>query len=164
MYRMDVMDAIMTRRNIKKFKPDPVDREQVLSWLEAASYAPNHRLVEPWEIVFIGPETRVKLNHKANFGDAPVLFALLSQPASSQLARDENVIAAACFAQNFLLAATEAGFGVTWTSIGALARNRELMEVPDDYDVIGILGVGYPAEVPVVKTRTPITEKMRELV
>jgi nitroreductase len=163
MYHMDVMDAIMIRRNIKKFKAQPVDREQVLSWLEAASYAPNHRMVEPWEIVFIGPETRVKLNHKANFGDAPTLFALLSQSASSPLARDENVIATACFAQNFLLAATEAGFGVTWTSIGALARNRELMVVPSDYDVIGIFGIGYPAEVPSIKTRTPITEKMREL-
>jgi nitroreductase len=63
MYQMDVMDAIKTRRNIKKFKADPVDREQVLSWLEAARYAPNHRMTEPWEIVFIGPETRVKLNH-----------------------------------------------------------------------------------------------------
>jgi nitroreductase len=163
MYRMDVMDAIMTRRNIKKFKADPVDRDQVLSWLEAASYAPNHRLTEPWEIVFFGPETRAKLNHKANFGDAPVLFALLSKPATSSFARDENVIAAACFAQNFLLAATEAGLGVTWTSIGALAHNRELMEVPSNYDVIGILGIGYPAEVPAIKPRTPIMEKMREL-
>jgi nitroreductase len=160
---MDVMDAIMTRRNIKKFKADPVDREQVLSWLEAASYAPNHRMTEPWEIVFIGPETRVKLNHKANFGDAPVLLALLSQPASSQLARDENVIAAASFAQNLQLAATAAGLGVTWSSLGAATHNRELMEVPGDYDVIGILGIGYPAEIPPVKPRTPITEKMREL-
>jgi hypothetical protein len=37
------------------------------------------------------------------------------------------------------------------------------MEVPEDYDVIGIFGTGYPAEIPPVKTRTPITEKMREL-
>jgi nitroreductase len=163
MYNMDTMQAIMTRRNIKKFKSDPVDRELVLTWLEAASCAPNHRMAEPWEIVFIGPETRVKLNHKTNFGDAPVLFALLSQPAASTLARDENVIAAACFAQNFLLAATEAGMGATWTSLGAAARSRELMHVPGDYDVIGIFGIGYPDEEPAFKPRTPITEKIREL-
>jgi nitroreductase len=160
---MNVVDVIKTRRNTKKFKPDPVDQDQVLSWLETASYAPNHRLVEPWEILWIGPETRAKLNHKTNFSDAPILFALLSTPASSSLDRDEHVIAVSCFAQNFLLAAHAAGLGVTWTSIGATPRSRAIMEVTEGYDVIGIFGVGYPAEDPVLKPRTPITAKMKNL-
>jgi nitroreductase len=160
---MSIVDTIKNRRNTKKFKPDPVDSDQVLTWLEAATYAPNHRMVEPWEIFMIGPETRAKLNHKTNFGDAPFLFALLSAPAASPLARDENVVAAACFVQNFLLAAHEAGLGVLWTSLGASPPSRSIMGVPEDYDVIGIFGVGYPAEVPELKQRTPITAKIKNL-
>jgi nitroreductase len=161
--KMTVTDVIKTRRNTKKFKPDPVETEQVTSWLEAASYAPNHRMVEPWEILIIGPETRASLNHKTNFGDAPFLFALLSQPAASPLARDENVIAAGCFAQNFLLTAHDAGLGVLWTSLGSTSQSRGILGVPEDYDVIGIFGVGYAAEVPDIKERTPITAKIKNL-
>ncbi|MNC65209.1 nitroreductase A [compost metagenome] len=72
-------------------------------------------------------------------------------------------MAAACFAQNFLLAAHEAGAGVYWASLGALPQNRAILEVPEDYDVIGIFGIGYPAEVPPLKPRTPIASKITYL-
>ncbi|WP_342447449.1 nitroreductase family protein [Paenibacillus ihuae] len=51
---MTIIDLIQTRRTIKQFRPDAISEEAVLSWLEAASYAPNHRMTEPWEILFIG--------------------------------------------------------------------------------------------------------------
>lgn len=63
---MKVIDIIKTRRTIKQFKSVPVNEEELMSWLEAASYAPNHRFNEPWEILFIGAEARGKLNHNGN--------------------------------------------------------------------------------------------------
>lgn len=160
---MDVMNAVRGRRQIKLFRPDPIDRERLLSLLDAAALAPNHRMVQPWEVVFIGPETRVQLNHKPNFGDAPVVFAVLSKAGETQLERDENVIATACFVQNFLLLAHAEGLGVRWASLGALPQNRRLLGVPDGYDVVGVFGVGVPREIPSPKPRTPIEEKIREL-
>lgn len=160
---MTIIDLIQTRRTIKQFKPDAISEEAVLSWLEAASYAPNHRMTEPWEILFLGAETRAKLNHKTDFGGAPVVFALLSKPAATPFERDENVMAAACFAQNFLLAAHEAGVGAYWASLGALPHNRATLGVPEDHDVIGIFGIGYPEEVPALKLRTPLASKITYL-
>jgi nitroreductase len=160
---MTILNTIKTRRNIKDFKPDPIDHQQLMAWFEAASYAPNHRLTEPWEILFVGAETRAKLNHKTDFGGAPVVFAVLSKPGATPFERDENVIATACFVQNFLLAAHAAGVGTRWASLGATPRNRAILGVPEGYDVIGVFGVGYPAEVPAVKERTPIAEKVRHL-
>jgi len=160
---MEVMEAIRTRRNIKLFKPDPIGEAELTAWLEAASQAPNHRLTEPWEVLLIGRETRDKLNHKADFGGAPVVLAVLSKPAATPFDRDEHLMAASCFAQNFLLAAHASGAGARWASIGASARSKEIMGVPEGYDVIGVFGVGYPAEVPEPKPRTPIVEKLRKL-
>ncbi len=48
-------------------------------------------------------------------------------------------------------------------SMGALPRNRDILGVPSGYDVIGVFGIGYPAEVPAAKTRTPIASKMMYL-
>ncbi|UQZ36778.1 nitroreductase [Paenibacillus sp. PK3_47] len=160
---MNIIELITTRRSIKQFKPDAVSEELLYSWLEAASYAPNHRMNEPWELLAVGPETRAKLKHKTDFGNAPVVLALLSKSAATPFERDENVIAAACFAQNLLLAAHEAGAGAYWASLGALPHNREILCVPEGYDVIGVFGIGYPAEVPAAKPRTPIRTKITQL-
>ncbi|GGH21005.1 nitroreductase family protein [Paenibacillus segetis] len=160
---MTTTNLIKTRRNVKMFKPDLISESDLMIWLEAASYAPNHRMTEPWELLFLGSETRAKLNHKTDFGSAPIVFALISKPAATSFERDENVMASACFAQNFLLAAHEAGVGAYWASLGALPHNREILGVPQDHDVIGVFGVGYPAEIPNAKPRTPIASKITYL-
>lgn len=87
-------------------------------WLEAATMAPNHRMTEPWEIYFIGPETREKLNHKTHFGNAPSVFAVISKQGTIEVERDENRAATACFNQNFMLSAWSEGVVFFWSSIG----------------------------------------------
>ena len=51
---MSILEVIQSRRTVKKFKSDRIEREMYTKWLEAASYAPNHRMTEPWEILIIG--------------------------------------------------------------------------------------------------------------
>lgn len=160
---MTIINEIQTRRTIKSFKPDPVAESDLNTWLEAASYAPNHRMTEPWELLFIGPETREALHHKTDFGGAPVVIGVLSKPAASSMERDENVMAVSCYIQNFMLAAHEAGVGVFWSSLGATARGREILNVPQEHDVIAVLAVGYPEEIPAAKPRTPIADKITYL-
>lgn len=50
---MDVLEAIRTRRTTKVFSPQPVPRELIEQALEAAVWAPNHRLTEPWEFIVV---------------------------------------------------------------------------------------------------------------
>ncbi|MEH7308451.1 nitroreductase family protein [Neobacillus drentensis] len=160
---MNTLDAIKTRRNIKKFKPTEIDHHAILSWLEAATMAPNHRMTEPWEIYFIGAETRAKLNHKTNFGNAPIVLMILSKQGAISVETEENAMATACFIQNFNLAAWAEGVGTFWSSIGITPKNREILRVPDGYDIIGVLGVGYPEVIPEPKPRTPIQNKISNL-
>ena len=160
---MNILDIITSRRNIKKFKSDTVKLELIYSWLEAAKMAPNHRMTEPWEVYFVGPVTRAKLNHKTNFGNAPVLIAVLSKHGTSAIEKEENAMATACFVQNFNLAAWADGVGTFWSSIGITAKNREILSVPDNYDLIGVLGIGYPEIVPEAKPRTSIKNKIKNL-
>jgi nitroreductase len=160
---MNILDIITSRRNIKKFKSDTVKLDLIYSWLEAAKMAPNHRMTEPWEVYFVGPVTRAKLNHKTNFGNAPVLIAVLSKHGTSAIEKEENAMATACFVQNFNLAAWAHGVGTFWSSIGITAKNREILGVPDNYDLIGVLGIGYPEIVPDPKLRTSMINKIKNL-
>ena len=157
---MNTLEAITSRRHIKQFKPDAVSEDLLKKWLSAASFAPNHRMVEPWKVLVVGPETRAALKHGANFGEAPVVLAFLSQTSENPIDRDENLIATCAFIQNFCLAAWNEGVGTRWTSIGTKQGTRDILQVPDQYEVVEILGVGYPNEVPLAKERTPITNKL----
>ena len=160
---MNVHDAIVSRRNIKKFRQQSIDRDQVERWLQAAAYAPNHRMTEPWEIVWVGPETRAQVHHKNDFGGAPVVLAVLSTPAKTEVDRNEHLEAVACFIQNFMLLAHSEGVGTGWSSLGASPKVREVLGVQPGYEVVGFIPVGYPEEVPSPKPRTPIQQKIREL-
>ncbi|WP_042455822.1 nitroreductase family protein [Neobacillus dielmonensis] len=160
---MDLLKLIQSRRNIKIFKSDSVGLEKIQLWLQTAAMAPNHRMTEPWEIYIVGPDTRAKLNHKTNFGNAPVVLAVLSKHGTTDIETEENALATACFVQNFNLAAWSEGVGTFWSSMGGNPKNRQILGVPDDYEVIGVLGVGYPDVIPDPKPRTPIQNKMKQL-
>lgn len=160
---MSIINIIKSRRIIKKFKQDSIDHQQILSWLQVATMAPNHRMTEPWEFIFVGPQTRASLNHKTDFGNAPVVITVLSKQGKSIIETEENRSATSCLIQNFMLAAWEAGVGTFWSSIGATTKNRNVLNVPDGFDVIGVLAVGYPEEIPDAKQRTPIDQKISEL-
>lgn len=156
---MSVEELIRTRRNVRKFKQESISQEQVLAWLATASYAPNHRFTQPWQVLWIGPETRHKLNHKTNFADAPVVLAFLSASGQSPLERDENLTAVSCMMENFCLLAHAAGAGTRWSSHGASGSSREVLGIPEGYDVVSILAVGYPEELPEARERVPMSEK-----
>ena len=125
--------------------------------------APNHKMTEPWEVYMVGADTRARLNHKTNFCNAPVVLAILSKHGTTEIETIENAHATACFVQNFNLAAWAEGVGTFWSSMGSAPKNREILGVPDEYDVFGVFGVGYPKEINEPKERTPIQEKLKYL-
>ncbi|MFY4774151.1 nitroreductase family protein [Metabacillus sp. RGM 3146] len=160
---MDIQKAIADRRTIKKFKQDSIDESLVVSLLEKAKMAPNHRMTEPWNILFIGKETRVELKHKTDFGGAPIVFAITSSHGKTEVEHSENLAATACFIQNFLLLAWAEGIGAFWSSMGASQAVKEKLQVPADADITGILAIGYPEEIPAAKERADIQTKISYL-
>jgi len=46
-------DLIYWRRDVRRFKPDPVDEALVLSLIELAAHAPSVGLSQPWRFVFV---------------------------------------------------------------------------------------------------------------
>ncbi len=50
---MEFENVVMTRRSIRKFKPDPVDRETIARVLTLAGRAPSAMNTQPWEFFVI---------------------------------------------------------------------------------------------------------------
>ncbi len=58
---MELKDAILNRRTVRKFTSKVVEEDVLFEILEAGIWAPSHGNNQPWEFVIIGPETRKKL-------------------------------------------------------------------------------------------------------
>jgi len=165
--------VIRERRTIKKFKQEPVPEELLTELLTLASWAPNHGMREPWRFIMFQGEGRrrlvramTELAKKPKDPSAllavPVFIAVVIQPNENRHDREEDMLAAGALVQNFQLAAWERGIGVKWTTglYIDLPEFGECIGVDRQEKIIGILQVGYPAEIPAERARTPLTEKL----
>ncbi|MBW2060049.1 MAG: nitroreductase [Deltaproteobacteria bacterium] len=50
---MDLIEAIRTRKSVRGYKPDPVDKEILREILEIATCAPSADNSQPWEIIVV---------------------------------------------------------------------------------------------------------------
>lgn len=180
-----VLEAIRGRRSIPKLKPDPVPRDLVMRLLDAAVWSPNHRVTEPWQFFVLdgqskhrfaeirrdfrrkqlpnpdAPEVQPALDKVYRDTTAtPLIIAVTSHLADDPEVREEDVWATYGAAYAFMLGAWAEGLG-TYFRTGAVRddpRLRQLLSLPENRRIIGIIYGGYPAEVP-SRRRTPAGEK-----
>ena len=57
---MDVTEAILKRRSIRKMKPAPVEREKVEKVLEAARRAPSWGNTQPWRFIVVQDKAKIQ--------------------------------------------------------------------------------------------------------
>ncbi len=181
---MTVLEAIKARRSVGKMRPDPVPRAALEQMLEAAVWAPNHRVTEPWRFYVLGEDAKGRFAgirrrlRAAGFPDpqapeaqkaldrlyqdtiaTPVLVAVTSHLAGDETQREEDLAATYMAMQNFMLAGVELGVG-TYLRTGTILHDpelRALLGLDADRRVLGIIYVGYPATPQ--KRRTPAGER-----
>jgi nitroreductase len=163
MIGMDVLEAIRTRRSIRKYDRNrDVEPEKLLACLEAARWAPSASNKQPWHFIVVrSKEKREELARLHPYGrfmaESPVVLVVLGDPQKHQkYFKCDPPIAT----QNFLLAAHAQGLGTCWMGVVDSPIEepmRQLLGVPDNLRIICTVSVGYPAEKP-EKTRQPLEE------
>ena len=146
---MHVLDAIRNRRTVKSYEPDPVPRDQLERILEAARWAPCHRMTEPWRFRHVGPVALGRLASAAGEGAkklmrAPTLVvaSYVPSPLPQHAAEDEQ--AAACAVYAVLLAAEAEGVASYWRTPAILntEEGRLAVGLPPEERVLGLLHFG----------------------
>jgi len=132
----DALTAIRTRRSVKEYVSTEIPREWIEELLDAAHWAPNHKLTHPWRFhVFYGKgrERLVAARQEAvrwaaekkgeqvsedalRFARAkcyssPVVIIVSMVGAEKKITDQENYAACWCAIENLLVAATARGLG-----------------------------------------------------
>lgn len=158
---METLEAIHTRRSIRKYTDRPVPEELVTELLRAAMSAPSAVNAQTW--VFIIIDDRKLLDEIPTFSpyagmcrEAPLAILVCGD---TTLEKVPGYWVQDCSAaiQNILLAAHDAGLGAVWTGIYPMKDRvdgfRKAFGLPDHIFPLGLVPVGYPAENPVPKDR-----------
>ncbi len=152
---MNIHEVLKSRRTVHNYEPRAVPDDIVERALEAARWAPNHKLTNPWRFYLIGPETKARIGEVAasiaaevargsGADDArveamaevgrqkvlqsPVLIAVSSRRVPDDAFREkEDYAATSCAIQNMQLAFWADGVGAKWGT-GAVTRDPRLYE------------------------------------
>ncbi len=175
--KMEAIDAIFTRRSVRKYENDQIPDAVLKEIILAGTYAPSALSLQPWGFVVVQDQallTRVSdyckpilisLLKDVHDGMSDAFRALLETEGSSIYYNAPTVILVVgktdsqfrwidcCLcAENMMLAAHALGIGSCWIgSSEAAFDNKELMagfQIPEGYSPIGTLAFGYPAEKP----------------
>ena len=161
----EVLNAIISRRSCKQFKPDPVPREIVEQVVQAGLYAPSGGNRQPVKIIAVTEKaTRDQLSRMNAevmgaqldpFYNAPCVIVVLSDPERRTWVEDGSLVMG-----NMMNAAQALGLGSCWVH-----RAKEMFDseegkallakwgLPQTLRGIGNCILGYPAKEPEAKPR-----------
>ncbi|MEO9337974.1 nitroreductase [Mesorhizobium sp. SB112] len=120
-----VDDAILSRRSVRAFLPDPVDEQAIKDILEVASRAPSGTNMQPWKVYIATGETRQQI------GDA----ILNSGIRAEKVAWDEYKYYPDQFFEPYLQRRRENGFGL-YGVLGIGRRDVDKMRAQHDRNFV----------------------------
>jgi len=151
---MDAMQAILSRRSIRKFKPQPVSDDLITQLLKAAMNAPSAGNQQPWHFIVIRDRAILdevpKIHPYAQMlKEAPLAIAICGD-MEKQLHEGYWVQDCSAATENLLLAAHALGLGAVW--LGVHPREErvvgliKLLHIPEKIIPLCVIAIGYPAE------------------
>ncbi|MCI8403636.1 MAG: nitroreductase [Clostridia bacterium] len=154
---MNVYDAIMQRRTIRKFEQKHIEREQLIKLVDCARVAAYGANLQPLKFTIIDDEQMLKkLYPFTKWAGA------LSDGAPRENERptayivvlgDKNIkpnggfeVEAGAAVTTMMLEAVEMGLGSCW--LGAINRDliKKTLCAPDNFDIVYLLALGYPMQ------------------
>jgi len=177
---MDIIDALRARRSMKQLEGDIGDAD-VRELIELATWAPNHRMTEPWRFTILRGAARERLGELGaeilgrdpNLSGeareialkrepqkalrAPVIVAVSVRTDADPVVATEDYAATAAAVQNMLLGAIARGFGAMWRT-GDMAYRPETkaflgLDVSDRIVAFVYLGMPPPMDTPKPRPR-----------
>jgi len=148
---MDAMEAILSRRSIRKYTDQKIPADLIDDLLKAGMSAPSANNSQPWHFVVIDdhqimdqiPEFHA---YSSMLYFAPLAIVVCGEPKLSPSWWVQDCSAAT---ENILLAAHARGLGAVWLGIYPQEQRieglRKLLNLPESIIPLSLISLGYPA-------------------
>jgi nitroreductase len=152
---MDAIDAIMTRRSIRRYSDQPVTDAEIETVLRAAMVAPSAFNERSTRFVVVrDPEVRARLAAVSKYsgpaGVAPVDIVVCGETAAERYPGTYWVQDGVAALENLLIAANAIGLGAVWMGVHPWEERveavREAVGLPEGIEPLAHVALGHPAE------------------
>lgn len=168
MSEMELKEAIVERRCIRRFDKRSVSDAQINELLEAARWAPSAGNLQSRFFFVVKDKEKKKMLAEAALGqnsvaEAPVVFVVCADLRiegryGSRGKELYCLLDCGAAIQNILLKAYEMGLGSVWVGAFDEGMVSGVLELPKHLKPISIIPIGYPAEKPIAPKRREIKE------
>jgi nitroreductase len=163
---MDVLDAVRTRKSVRKYLSKPVEKEKLTVILEAGRLAPSASNRQEWRFVVVSDGvTKRKLAEAANnqvfIGEAAVVIVACAETDGHVMRCGQACypIDVAIALDHVTLAAVELGLGTCWIGAFDERRVKQILGIPAEVRVVALMPLGYPSDSSMAKkNRLPFDE------
>lgn len=141
---MDALQAILTRRAVRKFARQPVALEQLQKIVDAGRHAMSALNRQSWNFIIVrNPETLGRLGtliaHGTYIAEAPAAIAVLKFDADRFAEVDCSHAV-----QNMADAAWAMGLGTCRPGLDDQREVKALLGVPQEWSVFTVMPIGHP--------------------
>jgi len=153
---MDALEAIRSRRSIRRYTDDPVTDDEVHALLEAAMCAPSAFGQRSTRYVVVRDQaTRELLANASKWaapaGRAPVAIVVCGDTGAERYPGTYFVHDGVAALENLLTAANALGLGAVWIGVhpweDRMAAVRDAVGLPEGVVPVATVALGRPAEV-----------------
>ena len=147
---MTFLDLAKARYSVRSYTDQPVEEETLRAVLEAGRIAPTGCNHQPQRILVVrSPQGRALLDQAANLYGAPVVLVVCAdRTKTNRLEYDEKGIAnfdVSIVTDHMMLQAAALGLGSCWICSFSIPLVRQAFSLPDHWDPVHLLALGYPA-------------------
>ena len=161
----DLMTLIKERRSIRKYEEKPVPDDALQQLLDAVRWAPSWTNCQCWEVIVVKDaaakeKLQASLPPKGNpafkaMVAAPVVLVMCAKAKVSGYYKDAATTKfgewmmydLGIATQNICLTAHNLGLGTVVVGLFDQDKAAAAMEVPEGYELVTMIPVGYPAKV-----------------
>jgi len=151
---MDAMEAILSRRSIRKYTKEPVSDESVKEILEAAMNAPSAGNEQPWHFVIVKDRKILdeipKVHPYAQSVKTTSVAVVVCGDPKAEVYEGFWVQDCSAAAENILIAVHAKGLGAVWLGIYPITERvngiQKLLKLPDHVIPLVVIPIGYPDE------------------
>ena len=150
---MDTLEAIRTRRSIRRYAEDVIPKADLETIVDAGRLAATGSNQQPWDFVVVTRRSMIEQFKVAGawIEKAGAVIVVVMNPASRWWVED-----GAAAIENMLLASTALGYGACWVEGDALPREAQfktLLDVPGEKRVMALIPLGVAAETPTIEKK-----------
>lgn len=163
---MNFLELVKARYSARRYAARQVETEKLDYILECARLAPSAVNFQPWRFRVITDRAALQALQQCYkrewLATAPcVVVACVDHEASWHRrsdGKDHADIDVAIAVDHLCLAATEQGLGSCWVCNFDVASCREVLALPETWEPVVLVPLGYPEDTPTEKHRRPMEE------